>query len=112
MAMIAGAVVIKDNGDVASATGMAAQIYIQLLVSLAEQNPPVTIPNGPDSAGVKRGLAGTAKAFATAIVGYLQTNATAEVTGAVAGLQKLPAPPIAGALTAATGGATVHLAIA
>ena len=55
-----------------------------------------------------RGLAQTCRMLAGAIVQYIQNNATANVGGAVAGLQKSTA---VGNPTDATGGATINLPI-
>lgn len=91
MAMIAGSVTVSDAGAVTK-SGMAEAIYDQLIGLYAVQVPPIVVPNGAAGVLIKRAQANFANALATALTGYITTNAKARVAIGQGGLQVTPNP--------------------
>lgn len=91
MTMLAGSVSVTDAG-VVTKSGMAEAIYDQMIGIYALVTPPAVVPTGAQGVSMKRAQARFANAMATAIVGYITSNAKARIAAGQGGLQKTPNP--------------------
>lgn len=106
MAMTAGSVSVAPDGGVTK-SGLAEAIF-DAFINNFEDDTDCQIPAGPEGVPIKKGYAIMASRLATALVIYITTNATANVSGSVSGLQKSTS---VGTLTDPHGGTTINLPI-
>lgn len=89
MAMIAGNVLIDSSGNESTKTGMAGDIYDQLILNA--QGPPDLIPkNVAALITYKTELGKMSRAIATGVVGYIVANADVEIQTSDSALQRDP----------------------
>lgn len=80
------------DAGVVTKSGMAEAIYDQMIALYTIQVPPIVVPNGAAGVPMKRAQANFANAMATAITGYITTNAKARIAIGQGGLQVTPNP--------------------
>lgn len=105
MAMTLGEATVESDGSVTK-SGVIGRYYDEIYGSLT-----VTLPSGNAAIPFLRQIAAQATAQGTAMYITLTTQAKARIAPGEAGLQRLPDPPVANALTQGPGGDGKYLPI-